>query len=313
MGLPLNANAEPWLFREDPPSRERLVMEVRRQGFAVVRPDAIELGAETAARAPWEVAERVFGAPVELVERQPIAPVPWGKSFASTSAATPLHSDSQLWRNLPPHAQLMFCAKSAPTGGETLLVDTWSLLEGVERSDPELFHWLFDRPRRMPFLFGDIDGPTVSNRESSLVFTHSPRPLPNDAVAARLEKVLAAITPISLRIDDGELCVVDNHRMLHGRTAFSGDARRFTRLLVWLARPFGAPSRYLERATIVPTRSVPAEVGLRRRAVLDMLRGVPPGVLAQRLAVPEKLLYLWRDAALAAIDGALGESNQGQP
>ncbi|KYF94357.1 hypothetical protein BE20_00740 [Sorangium cellulosum] len=39
--------------------------------------------------------------------------------------------------------------------------------------------------------------------------------------------------------------------------------------------------------------------------VLEMLRGVPPGVLAARERIPEPELYRLRDAALAAAEAAL--------
>jgi hypothetical protein len=42
--------------------------------------------------------------------------------------------------------------------------------------------------------------------------------------------------------------------------------------------------------------------------VLELLRGVAPGVLASRERIPEAVLYRWRDAALAAAGRALDES-----
>ena len=55
-------------------------------GFVLLRPDPALLSPELAERDPWEAATRLVGEPIELVERQPIAPVPWGRSFASTSS-----------------------------------------------------------------------------------------------------------------------------------------------------------------------------------------------------------------------------------
>jgi hypothetical protein len=293
-------------FDGKPESREALLSALRTRGYARIRPTVAGLDARGAALAPWEAAELVLG-PVALVEQQPIAPVPWGRSFAATSRETPLHSDSQLWRGVPPHVQLMFCDRAAAEGGETLLCDTWDLLDRIERTDGALLSELFDRTRSISFVFGDVFGPTVCLRGGSLVFTHSPRREPSDPVAARLAEFIASTPLARVRVLDGEVLVADNHRLLHGRTAFSDGRRHFTRLLAWLPAPLGSPARWVARARrVVEEPALPSETAVRRRAVIDLLRGVPPGVLAARLGVSEPILYAWRDCALAATERALG-------
>jgi hypothetical protein len=296
------------------------------RGYDVLEPTP-GLDADTAARDPWGVAASFFGEPPSMVERQPIKPVPQGRSFASNAAFTPLHSDSQMFCGVSPHAQLMFCAKAAQDGGTTLLLDTYALLETIERDDTKLFRMLFTESRRIPFVFGDVVGPTVSWRSDNLVFTHSPmRPMREaDEVAHRLQRFLSQASVIEVPVKDGQILVVDNHRMLHGRTAFTDESRRFTRLLVWRRSSFTRHIHFealarqesdrLRVATFDQTKFralglgtwSSREVEWRRRIVLDMLQGVPPGVLAQRHGIPEPTLYVWRDAAVAAMDDALDE------
>jgi gamma-butyrobetaine dioxygenase len=295
-----------WFFRADAASRERLLAELSEHGYALVRPEP-GLDAATAARAPWAVAARVLGEPAVLLEHQPIAPIADGRSFASNRAATPFHTDSQLHRRVPPHAQLMFCARAARSGGETLLVDTHALLEHVEASSPALFGALFTAQRRIPFVFGDVVGPTVSLRGGGLVFTHSPQP-PSDDVGRELAPWLARETPIRIRVSDGELLVVDNQRMLHGREAFEGWERRFARLLVWRRHGLSRHSRFEALAKNEPASEPPRRPNVTpemRHIVDEMLRGVPPGVLSRRHGVPEPLLYAWRDDVLAVDEVAL--------
>lgn len=310
-----------WVFRADAPGRQRLLAELATRGFCLVRPES-GLDAHTASQQPWEVAARLFGEPPELVERQPIAPVAGGRSFASSSEATPLHTDSQLYRGVPPQAQLMFCARAASDGGETLLVDTHALLEQVEATAPELFEALFTRARQIPFVFGDVLGPTVSWRGDCLVVTHSPQP-PRDPVGQQLWQLLARVDATRVSVSASELLVVDNHRMLHGRTAFTGVERSFTRLLVWRAEPFSTHPRFEARARAEAESARRRGLGeaerrslgllgpqsgdtlRKRQIVLEMLRGVPPGVLAQRYSIPEPTLYAWRDEALSGMDAAL--------
>ncbi|MEO6324969.1 MAG: hypothetical protein ABIT01_03905, partial [Thermoanaerobaculia bacterium] len=119
---------------------------------------------------------------------------------------------------------------------------------------------------------------------------------------------------------------------------FADEGREFLRLLVWLPRPFPAPRRFATRAAAAAEhaslRLANAEPFIRRRfglspnqedvgvgvgvgvgaasrlaLVLEMLRGVPPGVLARRERIPEPDLYRWRDEALAAGLSALSSSS----
>ncbi|WP_437488901.1 TauD/TfdA family dioxygenase [Sorangium sp. So ce1014] len=310
----------------------RLLDELAARGFSVLRGDAA-LAPEEAARAPWSFAERLLGARPRLVERQPIKAVPGGRSFAASSAAAPLHTDSQCFAGAPPAVQIMACVRPAERGGGCLLLDGWPLLSTIERADPELFRALFTVYRRIPFVFGDFFGPTVSLRDGALALTHAPVVPPGDAIAARLAPFIEASRRevIELALGPADLLVVDNRRMLHGRRAFEGGAREFVRLLVWMearlpsppafhalaAQVADAASRRLAAAPEAARRRLglgaPPSPEARRRLglVLEMLRGVPPGVLAARERIPEPALYRLRDAALAAAESALSGDAEG--
>lgn len=311
-----------WPFDDDA-GPARLREALHREGHAVCAAPGLVAAAE---RDPWAVARRLFGE-VQLVEAHPIHPVPHGRSFASTSGFTPLHTDSQSRRGVPPRWQVMLCARPAASGGETLLVDTWPLLERIEAEEPALHQALLGRTRRIRFVFGDVVGPTVSLRGGGVVFTHSPM-TGDDDVERGLARWLERAPRIELRVEADEVLVVDNHRMLHGRRAFEDPQRRFLRLLVWTGVPAQAPRRLHEAVARVheplarslhgqPTAVQDARLGApatdpeaerRLRIVLEMLRGASPGVLARRHAVPEPELYQWRDAVLRAADAALAKS-----
>jgi hypothetical protein len=312
-------------WSEAPPEERalRLRREIAARGYAVVRADVAELHPDEAARAPWAYAERLFGERPRMVERQPIKAVPGGRSFASGNGPTPLHTDSQIHDGAPPGVQVLACARPAERGGEHLLLDAFALLDRARTDDPELHRLLFEAPRRIPFVFGDVFGPTVALRGGFLCFTHSPATLPGDPIAARLARLLEAIPPIELRTEAGEILVADNHRVLHGRRAFTGMDRSYVRLLVWLGAGFSVPADHAAHAARVAaataanlTRApegVPRRLGVtvpgageaRLAVVLEMLRGVPPGVLAARERIPEPVLYRMREAALAAAEAAL--------
>lgn len=295
---------------------------LRAQGYAVVRGrDDLR----DAAAAPWSFAERLLGVRPRMLEQQPIRAVPGGRSFASSRGFTPLHSDSQLHLGAPPDAQVMVCHQHAAHGGETLLLDTWTLLDELHRDDPALLQALLEVSRRIPFVFGDVYGPTAALRGGALAFTHSPMAPAPDALSQSLAARLRSRPTVSLAVRAGEVLLVDNRRMLHGRRAFDDTARSFTRLLLWLPSPLAEHPGYtaLARAVAAQTSPALADADLLVRArygalgpaspraeerlqtVMAMLRGVAPGVLAHHTGVPEPVLYQWRDAALTAAMAAL--------
>ncbi|WP_437638170.1 TauD/TfdA family dioxygenase [Sorangium sp. So ce854] len=319
--------SERWIWPGAEQGPARLLDELAARGFSVLRGDTAALAPEEAARAPWSFAERLLGARPRLVERQPIKAVPGGRSFAASSAAAPLHTDSQRFAGAPPAVQIMACVRPAERGGGCLLLDGWALLATVERADPGLFRALFTVYRRIPFVFGDFYGPTVSLRDGALAFTHAPVVPPGDAIAARLARFVEASQRelIELSLGAGDILVVDNRRMLHGRRAFEGGPRELVRLLAWTEAALPSPPAYRAVAAQVAEAAsrrlagapeatrrrlglgAPAPPEARRRLgfILEMLRGVPPGVLAARERIPEPELYRLRDVALAAAEAAL--------
>lgn len=244
---------------------------LRVQGYAVL-PSAREVVE------PWSYVTELVGTRPEMVERQPIRPLPQGRSFASSQVFTPFHTDSQDYLGAPPAIQVMVCKRAAATGGETRLLDGAALLARLARENPSLHGQLVQTPRTHRFYFGDVHSPTVAMKRGHLVWTHSPLP-PTDAIGEALALELAREPVITIAVRTGETLVVDNHRMLHGREAFDDPSREFTRLLAWM----------------------PAD-GKRHRidVVLELLTGVPPAKLAAREGITEAELYAWRSHALAA-------------
>jgi gamma-butyrobetaine dioxygenase len=309
----------PW----DPPTGPAaLRAALARDGHAVVAMGDV---AAHASASPWQFAAALLGAEPRMVERQPIRPVAGGRSFASTDVFTPLHTDSQLHLGAPPDAQVMVCARPAERGGESLIADAWSLCDTIAARDPGLFEALLRTPRRIPFVFGDVYGPTLALRGDSLAFTHSPV-APRDPVAHALAPYVDATRAREVAVGRGEVLVLDNRSVLHGRRAFRDPARAFVRLLVWLDAPLRPNPRLhaLAEAAAHPLRpplaeapaAVRARFGLspprdevtdhRLRVVLELLRGGAPGAIAARERIPEPELYRWRDAAITAAAGALG-------
>lgn len=316
--------AWPWSLEAAPVAR--LAREIAARGYAVIRADTADLAPAEAARSPWSYAERLVGKEPRMVERQPIKAVPQGRSFAAGDGPAPLHTDSQVHAGAPADVQVLVCARPADAGGEHLLIDGFTLLDRVRAADPDLYRLLFEAPRRIPFVFGDVFGPTVAERGGALAFTHAPFVARGDSIAHRLAPFVEAAPTLVFTTRAGEVLVADNRRMLHGRRAFTG-AREYVRLLIWTRGELRAPAPepHASYAAHVADRArqalASAPLGVRQRLgltaalpgearlslVLAMLRGVPPGVIAARAQIPEPELYRLREAALTAAGAALSE------
>ncbi len=250
---------------------------------------------ELAAQSPFAVASRLLGVEPLLVERQPIRPLPGGRSFASTSVDTPLHTDSQMFLGMPAAIQILICVTPAPKGGESILVDGASVISRLERDHPALANAVFEADRVQRFYFGDVSGPTLARRGGHLTWTVAPGHLgAEDDVGRGLLGAIAREPALVHALRPGEALVASNHRMLHGRRPFEG-ARELVRLLVWLEHPLASEPRYVARAKELSPPLEPL-ASLRLRAVLAILRGVPPAKVASDARVTEPVLYGWRDA-----------------
>ncbi len=269
-------------------------MSIAEHGFEIVH--APELVARVVST-PWEVA-RAVASHVTMVERQPIRPVAHGRSFAARTGPAPLHTDSQLFRGRPAHLQVLFCVRSAAVGGETTLLDGHALLRRVQTRDPALYEALFSTPRTLPFVFGDVVASTASVVGDDLVITYPP--VAREPIGMALAEHVAAMPRETVALRAGDVLLVDNHRMLHGRTSFEDPSRALERLLIWRERGCVAPADLLARARSghPPVRVVDATVGEHPNAhaiVEAMLAGTPPGVLAVQHGIPESHLYAFRD------------------
>jgi hypothetical protein len=298
-----------------------LAGRIAERGWVVV-----DLGERALARMvqPWLLIDGLLGTAPQLTEVQPIRPVAQARSFAASTGPAPLHTDSQQWRARPADLQLTACLRPSASGGDSTLVDGFALADQLSRDDAPLFAAMLQRPRCMPFVFGNVFGPTLARRDDRYAFTHTPRPVDGDPIASALEAALARAPVERVRLERGQALLVDNHRMLHGRDAFDDPQRELLRVLAWLEHPLGGRPRWAEMADAVHAglagalqgRSIavqrafgiePTTLAPLDAAVSAMLAGAPPGALARRLGVDEAVLYRRRDAlavVASPIEGA---------
>ncbi|MFC8716571.1 TauD/TfdA family dioxygenase [Kitasatospora sp. NPDC057198] len=143
----------------------------------------------------------------------------------------------------PPRLLLLACQREGTAGGSSVLVDGWRVLGDVLRLESAALDAL--RAPRAAY-FGGADGrfnPVLAPladgrwhvrfREDALA-RFSPDVVPHlPALREALQR-----NAITVRLRPGQALLVDNHRVLHGRSAFTGE-----RLML---RALGAAAGWLE-------------------------------------------------------------------
>ena len=193
---------------------------------------------------------------VEVFDRgQPFSA---GGRYHQTNASGVLHSDSPQWPVVPDYVALL-CVRTAMRGGESKFISAHSVLDRVSREHPGLVDelsqpFLFDK--RGDFAAGEATvtgAPIVTTVDGQLHFRYlrsyvdsghrlSDMPLTDGQTAAldALDGVLSREDlVVSLRMEPGEIQVLNNHFVVHDRWPFIDHAepeRRRLMLRAWLQR-----------------------------------------------------------------------------
>lgn len=158
-------------------------------------------------------------------------------NLADSALGLAPHTDNP-YRDPVPTMQLLHCLQSSASGGENMLVDGWHVAEQLRTSDSDGFDALTTTPvtfayrdataeliTRAPLIEIDASGAVRAIRFNPR--SMRPAALPDcelvrwyDAYLLFANMLVDPAHQIRFRLDPGELFVVDNRRVLHGRTAF---------------------------------------------------------------------------------------------
>ena len=177
------------------------------------------------------------------VQAEPVA-----KLGAKTGMAQAPHIDDAFYYS-PPGIDVFHCLANTDEGGMSTYVDGFAVAESVAAEAPDDYRLLTTVPvghvRRHP---GEIDlrsrGPLISldelGRPSGIrYFDRALAPLDADfnavealydAIRQFSRRMASAEFTASVRVAAGEGILIDNHRVMHGRTAFDPAAGRRIRL-----------------------------------------------------------------------------------
>lgn len=167
-------------------------------------------------------------------------------NLAYTNLGLQAHTDNP-YRDPVPTLQLLMCLDNTVDGGESTVVDGFRIAERLRDESPELFEALTVFPARFEYAGeagvrlssrrpvielapdGCLQAIRFNNRSAAAVtdvpFDDMPRWY---AALRRFAEILEdPAMAVSFRLAPGELFIVDNTRVLHARTAFSGSGERW--------------------------------------------------------------------------------------
>ena len=226
--------------RSDEEAQYRWLTAVRDIGFALLSGVPAQAGeVERVAAVFGYIRETNYGRTFDVVS------VPRPTHLAYTARALAAHVDNP-YRVPGLGLQMLHCIEAAPEGGESLLVDGFRIAAELKARDPAAFETL----TRVPLPFGYRDAETdlyarqpviALDVEGELRAIHYNERVaqPLEAPARQAEAFYTAyrqfarlvVDPafeVRFRLASGDLLLFDNERLLHGRTAYDGNAgRRF--------------------------------------------------------------------------------------
>jgi len=249
---------------------------MRRDGVAIltglgVSPDDARGVAQCVLRSLEPVVPEPVG--IKEIGGSPADGRPYGEEIPGLTGSTTRvpfltgHNDGFAYGDQLPDFIFMLWARSAGAGGESLMVDTYALLEELARSadpaDAELLAFLANEPieQSEPGFYPSIAPvimPTPSGRRLVRMTivgpVQRPRPELAEAEGERQRALLArwralchaaSVAAPKFVVGPGEAVCLDNYRMLHGRTGFDDPERMLWRVWAWTPEAIGVPDGML--------------------------------------------------------------------
>lgn len=158
-------------------------------------------------------------------------------NLAYTASALEVHTDNP-YRDPVPGLQFLMALENSNDGGESIVVDGYAAAANLRDEEPDAFQLLCRHPIQFQFQSPGINltasAPIISlSSEGEIIqIRHNNRairpprlpfdatPMWYEACTHFVERVNDTKMQLSFPLKPGELFVVDNHRVLHGRSAF---------------------------------------------------------------------------------------------
>lgn len=183
-------------------------------------------------------------------------------SYAPISERLPSHTDGFGYGDKTPDYICLHCILQSAEGGDSFLIDGYSLLDQLVQ-DPEqklFMEWMRTLPidqtktDREAYI-GPILRETVSGRQQIRRHPYYQKPAAEYGDPTEQQRMIDQWSSLLQQWDEkaarfklfpGDVLVIDNYRMLHGRDAYvnkEGSLRVLNRLWLWSTASFGAPEQ----------------------------------------------------------------------
>lgn len=166
-------------------------------------------------------------------------------NLANTGLALQAHTDNP-YRDPAPTLQLLACLENSAAGGESIVVDGFHAAQRLRMQQPQAYALLSGHCARFeyrgtgnvslsakkPMIEHGPDGELIAvrfNNRSAAPFTDIPyaeMPAYYEAYRAFSEIIESPGSKVSFRLAPGSMFIVDNTRVMHARSAFSGEGSR---------------------------------------------------------------------------------------
>ncbi|NHA02360.1 DUF971 domain-containing protein [Mucilaginibacter sp. HC2] len=209
---------------------------VSRYGFAVLRNVPAELGmVSKVVELFGYVRETNYGKLFDV--KTTVNP----NNLAFTSLGLSAHTDNP-YRNPTPTLQLLHCLQSSAVGGNSVVVDGFKVIADLKAYSPQMFRLLSTTPVTFRFenqdqwiertdtiigldVFGEVNAIRFNNR-SVQAFEVDEDNMP--AFYAAYQQLAKMIDDeryfVQFKMEATDLFIVDNERVMHGRSAYDGSA-----------------------------------------------------------------------------------------
>lgn len=220
-------------YRTEDAVRRDCLLEVARHGWALLADVPVREGEVEAVVGSFGfVRETNYGRVFDVRSKPAVA------NLADTTRALEPHTDNP-YRDPVPGLQLLHCLADSAVGGETRLVDGFAIAELLRQHHAEDFAVLARTPVRFawsdgahileatkPVITLAPDGTLVAVRYNSRAFRRvegdaEARAAWRRAIAHFAELVGAPEQGVTFKLRPGDCVIMDNTRILHGRTAFA--------------------------------------------------------------------------------------------
>jgi gamma-butyrobetaine dioxygenase len=260
---------------------------------------------ETAVKAFGVVRETNYGRLFDVKTKLTVA------NLADTALALAPHTDNP-YRLAPPEIQVLHCLSRAGRGGQSLLVDGAAAVDALKAEAPADYDLL----SRIPARFAWADGETFLDCDAPVIGPDHIRfnPRSFQAVCAEglareawqaaydrfAERLLAPQACHTFDMAAGDMVLMDNRRVLHGRTAFDAAGDIVRHLQGGYADMDGVYSTLRRLTQVYVTQELDALEALFEAPVMSEFYGEDLSIRDHMLQAAEGAVTLKKGADLVA-------------